>query len=679
MKLVFTRTLALSSIVLLAASCGKPKAVAPESTKLNLPEFSSGSNFRLTDSTEEQEFNGALVLWDKNLTSDKLVPLLQATRVYNESYTDYAKTLTDVIDNQLFPSNKIMLEKKEILEKLTVENSQKQLDVALLAAANWFDNELKAKAEAFPGIDVVQAKAVFARYCDAKVIELASSNIFNQSQYSKRPTPAAICENYYAGRLFDVSNPECAPAPQGEFKNYAACFWRHGVLKTSYFVGSKKVVTDVQVNELVQLVSEPDFMKSLEVRNGSDIVPCKRLNYQKYVDIPLNAKSKDINRNDFMSLIKLTQGAMDKATVLIDNVNVEVQYLKEFKLKCGNLVGSFFYKPIVLPPLDALLSSALVNKIEQPNSDESDVYELIGKKSIDGTDALPQVNEFRQQLKKQLSGLSQLNQNCTYPLGGGSDKIETAQASVNELRFNGPLRSQPISCPDADKAILPDVFGTVNAELEAARVEFQNSSVNFETSKASVCTSQLDNCDESKQSPVQFKECNSNKLMNSKILAVAVPGVAAAAVKMRILSKPLGAEGVKLTLFLNASEVGSVCIDSYASGKKIDCPDVASGNKNDELHVSFNPINSNLTLSKVLSDLKAFEKDNTVNVSNEVANEILGKTLKIELYPNSFDGFVPYLSGKALVLDGDKEIYQGAASYLINEKKFVDKKNRICN
>ena len=674
MKLVFTKSLALSGLVLLAVSCGKPKVVTPESTKLNLPEFNNGTNFRLADNAEEQEFNGALVLWDKNLDSNKLVPLLKATRVYNEAYTDYAKTLTDVIDNQLASAKNLMTEKKVVFEKLNAEDSKLQLESSLAKSALWFENTIKAKTEQFPQIDIAKANAVFARYCDAKVIEFASSKSLARETYSRRPTPAALCENYYTGKLFDVNTPECAPAEQGQTKNYLACFWNEGVLKSSYALGDKRLMTDDQVLAIRALANSDIFKKSLETPIDNENVECKYFEIRREPVAPV-------------ALVKMTR-ALQKITL---NFNIGSRtgtgFLKQTKMRCGDLEASFTLLPTTFAPLYAKAPSEVITGVENNFNTTTDDFRFISKVAADGSAQNAELIEFAGQVHARVAGLNQLNQNCTYPMEKGSDKLVSEASSVNELRFNGPLRSQAILCPDADKATLPNVFGAVNAELEAAKVEFKNAADASEAARAMLCAAPKDSCDASRMSEFEFQNCNIKEATAYKAKYVSEPGVTSAVSKLKLVTKPMGGVGVFLKLVLSETEFGYACLDSLASGLSIDCPDsvvIPQGSK--LMMASYNPSNSKLSISLALNDLDLllkskddrFPSGNVVDLSPENAAEILGKTLKIELYPNSFDGFVPYLSGKALILDGDKEIYQGAASYLINEKKFDDKKNQAC-
>ncbi len=674
MKLVFTKSLALSGLVLLAVSCGKPKVVTPESTKLNLPEFNNGTNFRLADNAEEQEFNGALVLWDKKLTSDKIVPLLQATRAYNESFTEYAKSLADVIDNQVSPSEKAMLEKKSVLEKLTAENSKKQLDVSMMAAANWFDNELKVKAENSPTLDVAKAKAVFARYCDAKVVEYASTKSLARESYSRRPSPAALCENYYVGRLFDVNSAECAPAAEGQTKNYLSCFWNEGVLKTSYFGGANRLFDDKQIEDIKVLVNEESFKQSLKMPGDADTVSCRRLSY---LNNPTGAvPAREMSRNIFAQFLGFTQGT----TQIISGAT---NYLKHYKLQCGSTLATFYFAPTSLIPMYATTPNNLISKVELMSSDDSDDMRIIGSKASDGSAQLPDLIEFRNKLKIQIAGLSQLNQSCAYPLEIGSGKLVTEMASVNELRFNGPLRAQAISCPDADKALVPDVFGSANTELDAAKVEFSSATQVFEKAREAVCFTHEQTCDESRLSLLQYKDCKANtELFAKKVAAVQAPNVAASVSKMTLNVKQMGDDGVQFLLKIGERPYGAACIDSFSSGKNIACASEVKVSYFNELNFNYNPTNSNISISTELNNVDFLKKSPTishvVNLMDDAASEILGKTLKIELYPNSFDGVVPYLSGKALILDGDKEIYQGAGSYLIADSMFAKKQSQSC-
>jgi len=72
----------------------------------------------------------------------------------------------------------------------------------------------------------------FHLYCDSQYVDFCRSKLLLEENYKKRPTPNALCENYYEEKSY-FTGDDCLPSETG--KNYLSCFWSTDFFEKSNF------------------------------------------------------------------------------------------------------------------------------------------------------------------------------------------------------------------------------------------------------------------------------------------------------------------------------------------------------------------------------------------------------------------------------------------------------------
>lgn len=650
--------LSFASVALAAAmvsACGKPKITPPVSSRLELPEFSKESNFNLAEADKNSSFTGSLVFWDPALQSGQLTNLLQATRHYNETYTEFLKEFSAFAESDLSPLKAQLVTKAQLVESLKTKSSLRLRPLELMKGESWFESRLKVQVEQNPDLDLVQAKKVFAKYCDSKVFRFATSADLATLRFTERPTPSAVCEGFYKSQgYFAADAPDCAPSPEG--KSFEACIWRQGLLKSSY--AARYVAPGgLQKAEIAALVDDPRFIDILARRLPAGVT-CK------YFKSGSSATAAS-------AITAETADVLINRTILLGGA--------KSAFDCNGVKANFTLSAAgISDDLEKASPSIVESSVELLKVTPSvpDWARFVPTQKSNGTESVPvapDLVEFGVALTQNLQAFSEKNVSCQ------SSGIKT----MNDALFNAPLVVDQgfdrTVCNEPTKSELPDIFA-VDEELNTVVSELEGIKNAYALTSQKVCAT---TCTDSNATTAL---CQNSKAMTAKADAVSVPGVSLVLVTNFSVRTHKTLEGpILFKVSLNEVPFGYACLNSFEQGQKVNCPEsvraqagvaatssvLSVSSETPELDASFDPASRKLMLKRVLTlpDVESVFKDPNLKVRAEVVRDFPGRTLSFEMYPNLFEGEVPFLSGKALIKDGDTELYQGVASYLLNNSR----------
>lgn len=251
------RKLIQLSITSTLVGCGfKPlKATSVDSEKLELPKFppSGHDSFALAAGKTAHNFSGNFLIWSPTVSPQQIRQVLEASI---NTRRERSNTLAMIKESWLPAKIQQAMAKTRYQEidqtyraALTAgfRADKVRHDVTEPTARGWFAKRLNELTEdEAKGDDWIRGhkreiERSFQAYCDAKIWEFALSKMAVMN-YKERPTPLGLCEEYYGssepstGKKPYFQNLElCAPASSPEGKNYFACVWHDGLLKTPQF------------------------------------------------------------------------------------------------------------------------------------------------------------------------------------------------------------------------------------------------------------------------------------------------------------------------------------------------------------------------------------------------------------------------------------------------------------
>lgn len=223
------------------SGCGKPSAADQEQGQVELPGYPrfEGHPFALSGDLGTRSFEGQLLIWDPEIVHhvDQMQQVIQTSIDYYKAFArrlvffaDKINPLTDQLSSLMAELSSLQIQKGALLRTARLEQ-----------ALPWFEAQLVALAPPLADKDRVQVSELFADYCEAKVWEYLISSKLIDVSYSERPTPLAFCEPVYTTKgLLSRDSEVCSSSKNvdgtnGGTKNYFACFWTEGVLKSKFF------------------------------------------------------------------------------------------------------------------------------------------------------------------------------------------------------------------------------------------------------------------------------------------------------------------------------------------------------------------------------------------------------------------------------------------------------------
>ena len=247
----------ITVLMILICACGQERSSPPllYQEQLPLPQYPNFDQhpFSLSHPDSVSRFHGSLLFINPNASAPSVANLFSLAKKARESQANLAKFYrkTDYLKKIKDENNDHTSQAGEYTQRI---NDLQQNKIAFIREANdrnrnnrhltaqrmkdWIFKEIDriyqdASSLNSPINTKDQTLKYLELYCDAKVWELATSDFFTQTQFTKRPSPLQICESFYEIKnYFPSHSPLCTDDEQG--KSYFSCLWI-GALQTYFF------------------------------------------------------------------------------------------------------------------------------------------------------------------------------------------------------------------------------------------------------------------------------------------------------------------------------------------------------------------------------------------------------------------------------------------------------------
>ena len=222
----------LLAVIVSTSSCGvRPPFQSPDAQPVGrvvLPDADPISLSLTGANGSDRHFNGWFIIWDPAATAAMMARVLKATVEFHRAYATHLRWYADTVA----PLREKALLLGSQCDELTGTINRNLLPNRLSLASQWFvrrqqDSQLNLSED-----DREKSSKVFDSFCEAKIWEFTTNREFISRLYAKRPTPAALCEQYYRDHgFFSESNSACVA--DGRAKDFFACLWNSGVMRTA--------------------------------------------------------------------------------------------------------------------------------------------------------------------------------------------------------------------------------------------------------------------------------------------------------------------------------------------------------------------------------------------------------------------------------------------------------------
>ncbi len=590
----------------LFAACDRYEAKKQDVEQFVLPEFvPQGPGFYLTNKGTQRRFTGSLLIWNQTAGAEQAATMLKLAgasastqvnmlRYIHENITPFAKEL----DAAMAANNQA----KNVVLQSTAGQS-------IVAADALFEDMLAKAAAARPMTDaeLVRARTVFGYYCEAKLWERAVQNQLINIEYTRRPLPVAMCESVYRqlGLILE-SEPECAANPAGA--DYFGCLWKQGVLKTRLlqvvYGAQPEAIERLAAADLGLLRNRYNFGTALGATSGRAFLSLRKVTLKD----ENNKLAGEIQAITVRQSEDVIVGAMTPLDIMT-------------KVESGALT---FFEPPTPPPVPA--DPAIVQPV-----------------------AVDPVADLEAQFRLRLAKFNQLAQGKW----------------ANEIYINTPFAVNfPESLPQLDSAVLqelktllPDV---VNVEADSvARTRLEVASAHLRT-KVAVGTELLTplqptNC----AAEADKLACQRSKAKEQQLQFAKRPDVSRGLFHVdMVLPSELDRNLLRLRLRLSESDRAkaiTACFD-IAQQQQVSCE--AGAPLVEQFTVERG--SGKLSLLVRINDAQAFglhKREQTQDpFFNIIDQDLSGKVLKIDLYPNNLGGLVDIVTGSVVIAeDLDKD------------------------
>lgn len=630
----------LTSILGCVLSCGQPRVTAPLNKNLQVPEFNNFGTLNLTSfDLRTTVFNGSMVIFNNAIQVDEVTRLLQASNAYHQSRIARNSYFSEFEKVEIAPRREAISRVQADLNVLQEQGNSKVLQLRSSAALRWLTNEADALAQKVSGLNPQAVSKVLNYYCEAKLWDFALSPASFEKTYKQRPTPAAICEGIYAANVDAqfFSDPSCNPNPAGQ--SYAKCIWNAGLKRTSYYKNSflKGDVPGENGSEgpihekFWALVNDPVFEATLTVGPpaGSDCDAGLRTR------ILQASKPKPTNTNNLCNGTKY-DFANKLPVGVAKNTTPESSTLQ-------NIINAMEGREAANRNIDLTTPGAYANFLR-----------LVPVQKDDGSASTQAELDLEYSLRQKIS-------NFMSPQSGCGKVFRTS----NDILFNGlmtaRLLGEPDLCalPDLEKTKLPEILPQDSSVL-AKKNELDKLLLDFNLDRGSACVPAT-GCSGQPESHVACKWLRTFEAKTSAVNGLA--GVEILVKELRLVPKQDETGSTSLELLFDNEVAGYFCLGSVQN-PQAPCVATLTEKESAAMDLNFDGATGHLVLTLPLT-AKALAA--TAHVPNLGFGPYVSKTLKLDMYANSYNEKASYFSGKALILDGQNQIAQGQASYLMNE------------
>jgi hypothetical protein len=216
-------SLLVASFLFVRCGVKEPRTALPQDlNELPRPDYSlKQTGLKLDGLNQGLGLSGSLVFWKKQ--EDGNIEPFKKVVNYSASMKESMGSITRVNKEK---------------EALSQELSQAQARVAKIFGSHvksFFDSLQKEKMIADHLRQLEESNLPekdFDLYCDSQYVDFCRSKLLLEENYKERPTPNALCENYYKAKSYFIGD-DCLPSETG--KNYLSCFWSTDFFEKSNF------------------------------------------------------------------------------------------------------------------------------------------------------------------------------------------------------------------------------------------------------------------------------------------------------------------------------------------------------------------------------------------------------------------------------------------------------------
>ncbi|MEY3903855.1 MAG: hypothetical protein RL189_3161 [Pseudomonadota bacterium] len=620
-------------------ACSEVTARKPSPKTLTVPEQPSGTGFGLSGETPSGLFRGGLLIWSPDVKAAQIETLLRATRETNEKYVALNRYFTSFQEKEINPIKRNIDMKKSRFAVLKAESDERSAATQIQRASVWFAEETDALRQRFPALDVARSEGVFRAYCEAKIVDLATRSFLPKTKFRSRPTPSAICEPFYQGRFF--TGESCQSDASG--RNYYDCIWNEGVLKTNFASRMQiKVASTAVGTRTSSVISLSEFSALPIVKDAlalDDVQFC----------------TASLMRSKILSGVKyrvLANGNIIGGFTCGENARFEISYgAGEWDKELAKASAGFLIDSV---------------EVRQASNQLPAEFQWVA----------PEVAAA----DRELAAAVQSVVSKVALFHAGVDGCSGEFNSPNDVYFNDARLSDSVSLQGQCKSMLPPLDSipsvvVIDQDLEKMRLDL----IALERDLAGLKGNSCPVSPSCEGVSAGHARCDFLNAQVRKAAAAEARGVASVLVTDFALSfERVSPTASTVVVWMNNAAVGVGCVGEAKLG-------VCTGSAQNQGLSSAAPVQAEISKNnELVLKLKVDTRQmSSAGVPESVVRQFVtfnDMQLEMNASINSFDGVVPYLSGKAFVRseEGSKPLAEGSVSYLI-ENSFDRKLGEFCS
>lgn len=648
------------ALLLGASACGKWASTSKQPTfGPEMPEFTKLDEhvLGLQAGATSVGYGGTMLIFNDTASGQQIADILDISIKSRKAWAEAKKFEVESKYKELYADNGVienalidMQAQLRDFESQALARNPLPLDEKLAGTKAWLKDELELLYGKDESPAKINAQSALNLYCDAKLIELATNSKFAKNLYTQRPSPMGFCESIYEAKEYFTSD-SCSNSDTG--KSYFECLWVDGVAKTSWF-------TDILLNSesntenallIERLLSEEklaSFQKVLSL--DEEVLQVSSAVIKKLV-FGTNGEAK----NFFADIIQQTnEGSKVCSRVIPDLAEICSIFAIDYATNLDNETNLDFTTSIPLSPFDMISvmeerDLSLANSFNFPNASQSlvttkEVLAFIGQR-----DASSHQNSENDLLLHQTVESSELgNPNFSPRLLAISSQVQKQLAGVVYPELS-ESDAQEYRLKESRIEYLAADLGTARAENERLQEAIRLSSeAGFEAGAAG-------KIEDSSQAAhgfieIRMKLANRNGVLRSYFWIKEFEDFAV-----------FGCYDLANSLNLNQSECApQPTVDGIEASNWLYANEIMRDESSAKFTFGFEIRNPELMgLGPKARAAEGEVADGFMDLASE---EISGRQLVFELYPNRALEYLEVMSGKAFIKDGDKILYEAGVS-----------------
>lgn len=608
-------------------SCSKIQASKPEPRTLAVPQLETGTGFGLSGETPSGLYRGGLLIWTKDVKPEQIRTLLNATRETNQKYVELNRYFKSFMEKEVKPMREQVSSAKSQYALAKTTSEIRQAPIQAEKAARWYEREADGIQSQFSSFDRAKMDGIFAAYCEAKILDLATRPFVAKNRFRSRPTPSALCESYYQDKFF--TGASCADAPGG--KNYYECLWSEGVLKTRFAQRMQ-----------IRIASRRAGTKTSDALSLADFHQLDLVKRSFALDDVPFCTSSDVRRA-FLTGMRyriLPSGVILGGLVCGENARFEISFGPgEWDKDLSNASAAVLLDAVEVAQGKGALPVAF--------------HWIDPAQATSQRDLAARVQDIAAKLSLFHASVT----SCTGEFNSPNDVFFNDGRLSDDQALQGECKS---TMPPA--GALPDVV-VLDPELESQRLRVLQLERDLAALKGNSCPV-APSCE---IAPAGHARCDFLNAQVKKAAAAEVKGVASVLVTDFGLSfERVSPTASTVVLWMNGAAVGLGCVGENKTGSCTGAPvrvDLASA-----MPMQAEVSRDNELVIKMKIDVRQMA---SAGVPESVVKQFIQfneAVLEANATSNSFDNRVPYLSGKAFIRSENAEapaLAEGSVSYLI--------------